>query len=348
MKNTIKDLIKKSLLKIDKNRDISVENIEVNICKDKKFGDFSSNISMKSSHLYNQKPRDLAAEIIAGIEENKNVSKIEIAGPGFINFFITKKTKFEIIEKILNEKNNFGKNKIGKNLKVLIEFVSANPTGPLHVGHGRGAAFGDCLSNLLKINGYEVFKEYYVNDAGKQIDILTLSVLQRYHELINDEYNFQYEDLYKGDYIWDIAAEVHRNFQETFLIRDLHTQKFNLVDDYISHVKNIISKERFNEIKNLSVKFIQDNIEKWKPFFQENMPKMGMLNWGVARMISPQGANWPNVSTWDMFDSIESLMKYRVGYPEMANVNPDGPAYNPTFWASRDIFEPIIFAFKEE
>ena len=262
MKNTIKDLIKESLLKIDKDKHISVENIEVNICKDKKFGDFSSNISMKSSHLYNQKPRDLAAEIIAGIEENKNISKIEIAGPGFINFFITKNTKFEIIEKILNEKNNFGKNKIGKNLKVLIEFVSANPTGPLHVGHGRGAAFGDCLSNLLKINGYEVFKEYYVNDAGKQIDILTLSVLQRYHELINDEYNFQYEDLYKGDYIWDIAAEVHRNFQETFLIKDLHTQKFNLVDDYISHVKNIISKERFNEIKNLSVKFIQDNIEK--------------------------------------------------------------------------------------
>ena len=262
MKNTIKDLIKESLLKIDKDKHISVENIEVNICKDKKFGDFSSNISMKSSHLYNQKPRDLAAEIIAGIEENKNISKIEIAGPGFINFFVTKNTKFEIIEKILNEKNNFGKNEIGKNLKVLIEFVSANPTGPLHVGHGRGAAFGDCLSNLLKINGYEVFKEYYVNDAGKQIDILTLSVLQRYHELINDEYNFQYEDLYKGDYIWDIAAEVHRNFQETFLIKDLHTQKFNLVDDYISHVKNIISRERFNEIKNLSVKFIQDNIEK--------------------------------------------------------------------------------------
>ena len=262
MKNTIKDLIKKSLLKIDKDRDISVENIEVNICKDKKFGDFSSNISMKSSHLYNQKPRDLAAEIIAGIDENKNISKIEIAGPGFINFFITKNTKFEIIEKILNEKNNFGKNKIGKNLKVLIEFVSANPTGPLHVGHGRGAAFGDCLSKLLKTNGYEVFKEYYVNDAGKQIDILTLSVLQRYHELINDEYSFQYEDLYKGDYIWDIAAEVHRNFQETFLIKDLHTQKFNLVDDYISHVKNIISKEKFNEIKNLSVKFIQDNIKK--------------------------------------------------------------------------------------
>ena len=262
MKNTIKDLIKKSLLKIDKDRYISVENIEVNICKDKKFGDFSSNISMKSSHLYNQKPRDLAAEIIAGIEENKNISKIEIAGPGFINFFITKNTKFEIIEKILNEKNNFGKNKIGKNLKVLIEFVSANPTGPLHVGHGRGAAFGDCLSKLLKTNGYEVFKEYYVNDAGKQIDILTLSVLQRYHELINDEYSFQYEDLYKGDYIWDIAAEVHRNFQETFLIKDLHTQKFNLVDDYISNVKNIISKEKFNEIKNLSVKFIQDNIKK--------------------------------------------------------------------------------------
>ena len=122
-----------------------------------------------------------------------------------------------------------------------------------------------------------------------------------------------------------------------------------ILEDQVSIVLGLGSVIQFNFAQAANPnKFIQDNIEKWKPFFQENMPKMGMLNWGVARMISPQGANWPNVSTWDMFDSIESLMKYRVGYPEMANVNPDGPAYNPTFWASRDIFEPIIFAFKEE
>ena len=98
----------------------------------------------------------------------------------------------------------------------MIEFVSANPTGPLHVGHGRGAAFGDCLSNILSENGFDVTKEYYINDAGKQIDILTISVLQRYHELMNSDEEFSYDNCYKGDYIWDIAAEIHRNYNSFF------------------------------------------------------------------------------------------------------------------------------------
>jgi len=262
VKNTIKVLIKKSLLKIDKSIDILTENIEVNICKDKKFGDLSSNISMKFSHLYNLKPKDLAKKIIEEIEEDENILKIEIAGPGFINFFISKHTQFEVIDKILKDKADFGKNNSGIGQKILIEFVSANPTGPLHVGHGRGAAFGDCLSNLLRENSYEIFKEYYVNDAGKQIDILTLSVLQRYHELIDNNYKFNYEDLYKGEYIWDIAAEIHREYQEDFLINDIHLKKFDVIDDYIVDIKNELSNKSFDKIKKISVSYIQDNIKK--------------------------------------------------------------------------------------
>ena len=262
MKNIIKDLIIKSLSKIDKSSNISIESIEVSICKDKKFGDFSSNVSMKFAHLYDLKPRDLARKIINEIEENDNILKIEVAGPGFINFFVSKNTQFEIIEKILKDKTSFGKNKEGNNKKILIEFVSANPTGPLHVGHGRGAAFGDCLSNILKENGYEISKEYYVNDAGKQIDILTLSVLQRYHELIDNNYDFNYEDLYKGEYVWDIAAEIHRKHEKNFFIENLNSMKINNIDDYISSVKNILSEKKFNEVKNLAVNFIQVNIKK--------------------------------------------------------------------------------------
>ena len=262
MKNIIKDLIIKSLSKIDKSSNISIESIEVNTCKDKKFGDFSSNVSMKLAHLYDLKPGDLAKKIIDEIEENEKILKIEIAGPGFINFFVSKDTQFKIIEKILKDKTSFGKNKEGDNKKILIEFVSANPTGPLHVGHGRGAAFGDCLSNILKENGYEISKEYYVNDAGKQIDILTLSVLQRYHELIDNNYDFNYEDLYKGEYIWDIAAEIHRKHQEKFFIKNLNLIKINNIDDYISSIKNTLSKKEFNEVKHIAVNFIQANIKK--------------------------------------------------------------------------------------
>ena len=115
----------------------------------------------------------------SNLEKSEQFERVEAIKPGFINFFVSENLKFLVVEKILKEKELYGKNSIGKNSKVLVEFVSANPTGPLHVGHGRGAVFGDCLSKLLEENGYEVVKEYYVNDAGKQIEILVTSVIQR-------------------------------------------------------------------------------------------------------------------------------------------------------------------------
>ena len=262
MKDIIKKLIKESLQEIDKKNNFSSEDIEVNSCKDKKFGDFSSNIAMKYANTYKKNPRELAEDIINKIKENDNIAKIEIAGPGFINFFISRNKKSEIIEKILEERNNFGKNSSGIKSSVLVEFVSANPTGPLHVGHGRGAAFGDCLSNILRENGFNVTKEYYVNDAGKQIDILTISVLQRYHELINSNEKFSYDDLYKGDYIWDIAAEIHRNHNSFFFIKNLKELNNLSQDEYIACIKKKLTNKKFDEMKKIAVEYILKDIKQ--------------------------------------------------------------------------------------
>ena len=261
MKNIIKDLIKDSLNKNFKGNDIPLNNIEVNLCKDQKFGDYSSNIAMKIASSFNEKPTAIAEKLVESLQENRKIKKVEVVKPGFINFFVSEDSKFSIVDKILKEKSDYGKNSVGNNLRVLIEFVSANPTGPLHVGHGRGAVFGDCLSNMLKESGYSVTKEYYVNDAGKQIDILVVSVLQRYHELIDNNFEFSYEDLYKGDYIWDIAAELHRNEGAKFQINSLIDYKNTNIDLYITKIKEVLSDKKFSYIKKLCINYVLKNIK---------------------------------------------------------------------------------------
>ena len=261
MKNIIKDLIKDSLNKNFKGNDIPLNNIEVNLCKDQKFGDYSSNIAMKIASSFNEKPTAIAEKLVESLQENRKIKKVEVVKPGFINFFVSEDSKFSIVDKILKEKSDYGKNSVGNNLRVLVEFVSANPTGPLHVGHGRGAVFGDCLSNMLKESGYSVTKEYYVNDAGKQIDILVVSVLQRYHELIDNNFEFSYEDLYKGDYIWDIAAELHRNEGAKFQINSLIDYKNTNIDLYITKIKEALSDKKFSYIKKLCINYVLENIK---------------------------------------------------------------------------------------
>lgn len=261
VKNIIKDLIKDSLNKNFKGNDIPLNNIEVNLCKDQKFGDYSSNIAMKIASSFNEKPTAIAEKLVESLQENRKIKKVEVVKPGFINFFVSEDSKFSIVDKILKEKSDYGKNSVGNNLRVLVEFVSANPTGPLHVGHGRGAVFGDCLSNMLKESGYSVTKEYYVNDAGKQIDILVVSVLQRYHELIDNNFEFSYEDLYKGDYIWDIAAELHRNEGAKFQINSLIDYKNTSIDLYITKIKEVLSDKKFSYIKKLCINYVLENIK---------------------------------------------------------------------------------------
>ena len=167
-------------------------------------GDFATNIAMQLAKPLRQNPRAIAERIIAALPTSQYVSKVEIAGAGFINFFLSADSKQGVVKDILQAGAAYGKNNSGQQQKVQVEFVSANPTGPLHVGHGRGAAVGDCLCRLLDANGWAVTREFYYNDAGAQIDNLTKSVLARASGVAPDSAEFP-EDGYRGDYIMDIA-----------------------------------------------------------------------------------------------------------------------------------------------
>ena len=184
--------------------DISPESIILERPKSAEHGDFSSNLAMQLAKPLRQNPRAIAEQLIAALPKSEYIAKVEIAGAGFINFFLNAASQQTIIGDILNAGDAFGRNNIGKAEKVQVEFVSANPTGPLHVGHGRGAAVGDCLARLLDANGWRVTREFYYNDAGAQIENLVISVQARCKGIGTDDANFP-ENGYRGDYIVDIA-----------------------------------------------------------------------------------------------------------------------------------------------
>lgn len=190
-------------------------NIQVTRSKDASHGDYASNIALVFAKQIGLNPREFAQLLSSQLESNALFEKIEIAGPGFINFFLAQTNQTKIVQQILSAKDSYGQNQQGENQSIHIEYVSANPTGPLHVGHGRGAAYGATLANLYRANGYKVHREYYVNDAGRQMDILATSVWLRYLELCGAELVFP-SNGYKGDYIWDIAATAHRTHRETY------------------------------------------------------------------------------------------------------------------------------------
>ena len=172
--------------------------------KSAEHGDFSSNLAMQLAKPLRQNPRAIAEALIAALPKSEYIAKVEIAGAGFINFFLNAASQQTIISDILAAGAEFGRNTSGNKVKVQVEFVSANPTGPLHVGHGRGAAVGDCLARLLDANGWDVTREFYYNDAGAQIENLVISVQARCNGLATDDASFP-ENGYRGDYILDIA-----------------------------------------------------------------------------------------------------------------------------------------------
>jgi len=174
------------------------------------FGDWATNVAMRLASIFSGNPRAIAQRIVEKLALPKDaVRSFEIAGPGFINFHFNFDLFKEVVREALRKDKDFGRLNIGEGKKVQVEFVSANPTGPLHVGHGRGAAVGDSLASILEFGGYEVEREYYINDAGLQMDILGRSVRARYFELFGrgEEAPFP-EDGYRGDYIYDLAREI--------------------------------------------------------------------------------------------------------------------------------------------
>ena len=175
--------------------------------KDRSHGDFASNIAMIASKAAGMKPRDLAEKILAALPEVADISKAEIAGPGFINFFLNADQRFSVLDQIQAQKQQFGRSQINAEKRIQVEFVSANPTSSLHVGHGRGAAYGMTVANLLEATGAKVEREYYVNDAGRQMDILATSTYLRYLQLAGQTLVFP-KNAYQGDYVKDIAQSI--------------------------------------------------------------------------------------------------------------------------------------------
>lgn len=192
----------------------TVVEVQLERSRDPKFGDFACNLAMVLAKIAKMRPRDLAERIVAALPSADFVSKVEIAGAGFINIFLMPNAYRQIIADILEQGEHYGRGTVGAGQKVMVEFVSANPTGPLHVGHGRGAAYGAALSNLLSVAGYEVYKEYYVNDAGRQMDILATSVWLRYLESYDEPFTFP-SNAYKGVYIRDISAALKQQYGDS-------------------------------------------------------------------------------------------------------------------------------------
>ena len=213
MKQKLETLLQQAVVSL-KSESILDQNInpQINIerAKDTRHGDFATNLAMMLAKPAETNPRQLAEKIISLLPDDPAITKVEIAGPGFINFFINANTQFQVIKQIHEMGKNYGLSNIGAGKKVQVEFVSANPTGPLHVGHGRGAAYGSAVADLLHAVGFNVSKEYCVNDAGRQMDILATSIWLRYLEECGEVVVFP-SNGYRGEYIRDIAFNIHKN-----------------------------------------------------------------------------------------------------------------------------------------
>ena len=183
--------------------------IQVENTRDKSHGDLATNLAMMLAKPAGKNPHELAQLLVDAIPQNSLVEKVDIAGPGFINFFLSDASTASLVQAVLEQKEDYGRNNDGAGRKVQVEFVSANPTGPLHIGHGRGAAVGDCICRLLDASGWDVTREFYYNDAGQQINNLALSVQARCKGLTPDDASWP-EDGYRGDYIVELADSFMR------------------------------------------------------------------------------------------------------------------------------------------
>lgn len=195
---------------------VKKDDIKIEYSRDPSHGDFASNLAMVLAKTHNCNPRELANRITENLPKSDLIKRTEIAGPGFINFFLNQNSYQSVVLDILEKGDAYGNSKIGDNQSTLIEFVSANPTGPLHIGHGRGAAYGAAIVNLLKKTGFNIHCEYYVNDSGRQMDILTVSAWIRYLQQHDKEIYFP-ENAYKGHYMIDIAADLKNKYANKFV-----------------------------------------------------------------------------------------------------------------------------------
>ncbi|NOU42420.1 MAG: arginine--tRNA ligase [Methyloglobulus sp.] len=251
MRKKLESLVQQAVATLKK-EGVIADDIHVNIalerCRDPQFGDFASNLAMVLAKPAKLNPRQLAEKLVSALPEDSAIVKVDIAGPGFINFFMDQRSQFDIVRQIHAQGSDFGRSQVGAGKKIQVEFVSANPTGPLHVGHGRGAAYGSVVADLLTAVGFSVHREYYVNDAGRQMDILATSIWLRYLEECGEPVRFP-DNGYRGDYVSDIARDVYRN------AKDDYRRPFDLVlegipedesqgGDKEAHIDGLINKAK--------------------------------------------------------------------------------------------------------
>lgn len=213
----LKEAVKQAIIQAELATEEEIPAILLEKPKDKTHGDFASNIAMQLARVARMAPGQIAEKLVAQLDtEAANVEKVEIAGPGFINFFMKDDFLGGIVQTILTEKDNYGRTNDGAGKKVQVEFVSVNPTGDLHLGHARGAAFGDVLCNVFDAAGYDVQREYYINDAGNQIDMLAYSIDARYKQALGQDAAMP-EDAYHGQDITDIGAKLAAEYEDSLL-----------------------------------------------------------------------------------------------------------------------------------
>lgn len=241
LKQQIKDIIYDVLKDLE--IDFDKEKIVVEVPKKRENGDFSSNIAMQLTKLLGDNPRNIATKIVSEISKYSEIKKIDIAGPGFINLHLDDNYIFSGVQSVIEEGENYGRSDIGRNKRINIEFVSANPTGILHLGTARGAAYGSNLANIMSFAGFDVTKEYYINDAGNQINNLGISILERYKGLCGIPENMP-EDGYYGNEIIDIAKSIKNSYGSKKLDANLEFFKETGVNYLLDIIKTDLSNFR--------------------------------------------------------------------------------------------------------
>lgn len=275
MKQLLAQLLKQALEQLSRDEFAtlaSVDHIHVDRAKEAQHGDYATNVALMLAKRCALPPRQLAERIIQSMPEHPFVLRVEIAGPGFINFFVQRTEPDQILNTVLTQGLDYGTSDLGKNQRILLEYVSANPTGPLHVGHGRGAAFGASLANLLKAAGFNVTREYYVNDAGRQMNILAISVWVRYLELAGISIVFPC-NAYQGAYVASIAEELFQKIGDQFvrpwpivtmgLPKDEHEggDKEIYIDALIDQAKLLLGEEGYRTFHQYALDFVLSDIK---------------------------------------------------------------------------------------
>ncbi len=306
MKQIIHDLIEQALVELAKASLIPSElhnKIQVTPSREANQGDFATNIALILAKPCQLAPRDIAQLIVDRLSLTGDLEKVEIAGPGFINFFLASNANQAVIHRILQQDEAFGRSEIGNGSKIQVEFVSANPTGPLHVGHGRGAAFGATLANLLDYVGYQVQREYYVNDAGRQMHILAASTWLRYLELCGESIVFP-KNGYQGDYIREIALGLQQDHQTRFqkpageVFKDVSEDepagdKEKHIDDLIGNAQRLLGevdyRQVFDRVLNTLIDVIRDDLHEFGVdfdcwFSERSLSDEGMIEQTIDKL----------------------------------------------------------------